>query len=195
MVMIQGANNPGNRAQVDEFGRVEAHAVSITESTDSAIRGETFNLNTGNITLTSDADTPLFYVKNDGEDRDIIVSRVFFTFLGSTGGTGDVNASVISNPTGGTVTTGSELDIFNFNFGSGNTISIDSNMGGTGATVTGGLTPIRFLFTGDTQRHLISFDSIILPRGASMVVMLEPPTGNTSMVVQAGLNMHLSEPG
>lgn len=194
MVMIQGANNPGNRAEVDNFGRIEAHAVSTSEQTDRAVIGETFNLNTGNITLTDALDTPIFFIKNDGEDRDLIVTRLFFTFGASAGGSGVINATVVRGPTGGSILTDTALDIFNFNFGSGNTISVDVNIGATGSTVTGGSSPFRFLFTGDNQRHLIGFDSIVLPRGASMAITLQPPTGNTSMIIQSGLNLYLAEP-
>lgn len=194
MGQITGSNNPGNTVEVDSLGRIQARAVSASEQADTAVRGETFNLNTGNVTLTDDTETPLFFIKNDGEDRDLIITRVFFTFLASTAGTGAVNATIVANPTGGSILTDTALEIFNFNVGSGNDLGLDVNIGATGSTVTGGTVPFRFLFTGDEQRQLISIDSIVVPRGSSVVITLTPPASNTSMVVQAGLNMFLAEP-
>lgn len=194
MTQITGSNNPGNTVKVDTLGRISARAVSASEQADTAVRGETFNLNTDNITLTDALDTPLFFIKNTGEDRDLIITRVFFTFLSSTGGSGEINASIVSNPTGGTILTDTELEIFNFNTGSGNSLSLDVNIGASGSTSTGGKVPFRFLFTGDNQRHLIPIDSIVVPRGSSVAITLKPPTANTSMIVQAGVNMFLAEP-
>lgn len=191
MVQIVGANNPGNAVHVDDEGKIQARAVSITEQSSKSLIGDTYNLNTGLLTLTDDAETPIFFFKNVSEDKPIVISRIFVTFLVSTGGTGEVIASVEKGVTGGTILTQTESLPQNFNFGSSRTPGTEFRVGATGVTFTGGIKVPEFLFTSDNQRHLVPFDSIVLPRGASMTFTLTPPTGNTSIVVEAGANFYI----
>lgn len=191
MTVIFGGNNPRNAAHVDENGRLSAFAVSLSEQQKASEQGENFNLNTDELTLTSDAETPLFYIKNTGEERGVKINRLFSTFLASTGGTGKVILNVYSNITGGTILTGDELPIYNFNFGSGKVLDVETRIGATGLTFSGGEKPITSLFPSDGIRQLTAFDHIILPRGASMLVTIVPPAGNTSMIAEAGCNLFL----
>lgn len=187
---IEGGNNPKNTAHVDENGRLAAFAVSLSEQQKAAEIGENFNVNTGQVTLMDANETPLFYVKNNGESLPLKVSRIFSTFLTSTGGAGNPMAlRVYSNITGGTILTATDLEIFNFNFGSGEVIDAIVKLGATGVTWSGGQMPIEMLFTSDDIRQLTQFDHIILPRGSSMLVTCVPPTGNTSLIVEAGCNL------
>lgn len=192
-MLIQGPNNPGNFAHVDDRGRLEVHAVGASEQSSSSNNGEAFNLNTKNITLTNATATPVFYLKNVGEERALIIPKIFFTTTTSVGGTGSVAAWIISNPTGGTIiSTDTLFNIYNFNFGSGNEIATEQRKGVTGSTVTGGEERISFLFPLSGRRDQIDFESIVLPRGSSMVFVVQPPTGNTSMTLQAGTNVYLN---
>lgn len=190
-MQIQGGNNPNNTAHVDDEGKIQARAVSISEQASKALIGETYNLNTGKFTVTDDNETVLFTFKNTAEDKPMIVTRVFVTFLGSTGGTGAVEASVESGVSGGTILDQPLAPIKNFNFGSSKTPNAEFRIGGTGLTFTGGEKVPEFLFTSDNQRHLVPFDAITLPRGASMTFTLTPPVGNTSMMVEAGANVYI----
>lgn len=194
MTQIEGGNNPSNRAHVDTNGRIEAHAVSISEQSDSALSGDAYNLNTGTFQLTSAAATAIFYIKNDSEERELIIPRVFVSFGVSTGGSGPVEASIMSGPTSGSIiTSGVSNPPQNFNFGSSRSLEITSLTGSTAlGDCTGGTTPVRFYFNSDNSRHLVGFDSIILPRGASFCFTVIPPAGNTSMDIQAGANIYLA---
>lgn len=191
MTVIFGGNNPRNAAHVDESGRLSAFAVSLTEQQKASEIGENFNVNTGEITLTDANETPLFYIKNDNEDRDLKISRLFSTFLSSTGGSGKVLLNIYSGITAGTILTASDLPIYNFNFGSGKVLNVTTKLGATGLTFSGGTKPIVSLFPSDNIRQLTQFDHIVLPRGSSMLVTCVPPVGNTSMVVLAGCNLFL----
>jgi len=193
MAIIKGGNNPNNALHVDSTGRAETKSVTLSEQGHEALDGDSYNINTGNLTLTSAAETPVFYLKNDSEGRDIVIPRVFVTFAASTGGSGEITGKVIYNPTSGTIiTAGTANPPANFNASSSKTLAVTSLTGATGQTVVGGTTPIQFLFPSDSSRHLVSFDTIILPRGASMVFTITPPSGNTSMVIQAGANVYLT---
>lgn len=191
-MFIDGANNPGNRAYVDNEGHVLARSKSISEQTDAAQKGQSFNFNTGTLTLTTDTESSLFYVKNN-EDQDIVISRVFVTMGPSTGGAGkNWSAKIVANPTGGTViSAGTDKAPQNFNFGSSQTLDSVAKVGGQAFTCTGGSVPVEFLFPSDAYRTQVPFESIVLPRGSSLCFSVTPPAGNTSVVIQAGLNAYL----
>ena len=190
MSNIKGGNNPGNLVHVDDDGKIQARAVSISEQAQKSLKGDAYNINTGLLTLTSDVETALFYFKNETEDDSIVVPRIFLTFL-SSDGTGELTSCVKKNITGGTVIVGTDLAPTNFNFGSSKLPGITLKNGGSVLTFTGGSLGPEFLFTSDNQRHLIGFEAIILPRGASMTLTVTPPTGNTSMVIEAGANFYI----
>lgn len=192
-MQIEGANESGSKVHVND-GSMETNAVTVSEQASKSITGDAYNINTGDITLTDAVETPLFYFKNDSEDNQIVVPRVFLTFLGSTGGAGGtVRAKITKGITGGTILTATDLAPSNFNFGKSKTPKTVLKIGATGLTFTGGTLGPEFLFTSDNQRHLISFEAITLPLGASMTVSITPPTSNTSMVVQVGANFYISE--
>ena len=190
-MQIEGANNPGNRAHVSDDGQLQALAVSITEQAQKSLKGDAYNINTGELTLTNDVETPLFYFRNETEDDAIVIPRVFLSFLVSTGGVGKVKACVKANVTGGTVISNTALPPTNFNFGSSKLPGASLTLGGTGITETGGTIGPEFLFTSDNQRATVAFEAIILPRGASMTLTFTPPAGNTSMIVEAGANFYI----
>lgn len=191
-MQIEGANESGSKVHVNN-GSMKTTAVTVSEQSSKSITGDAYNINTGDITLTDAVETPLFYFKNDSEDNQIIVPRVFITFLGSTGGPGGfVKAKITKGITGGTILTAADLSSTNFNFGKSKTPKTVLKIGATGLTFTGGSVGPDFLFTSDSQRHLITFEAITLPLGASMTFSLTPPAGNTSLVVQAGANFYIS---
>lgn len=191
MATIQGGNNPGNLVEVDDEGKIQARAVSLSEQASKSLVGDTYNINTGLLTLTDDAETPLFIIKNVSEENPMVITRFFITFLSSTGGSGKVEAEVKRGVDGGTLLDEPKLDLSNFNFGSSKDPGAELRIGGTDLTATGGSKSIEFLFTGDNQRHLIAFDAIILPRGASATFFFTPPSGNTSIEVEAGANIYI----
>lgn len=154
------------------------------------IEGDAYNINTGEITLTNDTETPVLYFKNNGE-RSFLVTALAIGLRDSTGGAGMATPKVIRNPTGGTIVSGAtNVDIVsNRNFGSNNTLTADIFKGATGNTVTGGTEHI-LIFQSDTSRLFASIDEV-LPKGASLGINITPPTGNTSMTVYAAVIGHL----
>ena len=195
MVTIVGGNNPGNRAHVDGKGRLSSTSTTINDQQAAAFEGDAYNLNTGEVTLTTDAETPLFYLKNTGETRTIKISRIFITALASTGGVGAFRTAVYYGASAGTILSAPELPLFNFNATSAKSLAVDARIGATGVTFTPMSTtaPIRSLYPAAGIRSLTAFDHIVLPQGGAVLFAVTPPTGNTSMTVLAGLNAYLSE--
>lgn len=188
---IEGANNPGNKVHVDSFGKIQARAVSISEQSQKSIKGDAYNINTGKITLTNDVETPLFYFKNDTEDDSLVIPRVFLTMLSSAGGTGEVQMCIYSGVSGGDIVSATEFFPTNFNFSSSRLPGATLRRGATGDTFTGGQLGPELLFPSDNFRNLTSFESIVLPRGASMLITVKAPAGNTSVVVASGCNAYI----
>ena len=191
MTQITGGDNPGNTAHVDDEGKLQTRSVTITEQASKSLVGDTYNLNTGLLTLTDDSETVLFHFKNIAEDKPMILTRIFITFLVSTGGSGKAIASLQRNITGGTILDQPLTEPGNFNFGSSKMPNSEFQIGATGLTFTGGIKVPEFLFTGDNQRHTVAFDAITLPRGASATFTFTPPAGNTSIEVEAGANVYI----
>lgn len=193
MATIQGANNPANRAHVDGQGRLKTRSTQLPEAIQAGIEENAFNLNTGNIVLTNTAESGLFYLRNGGEERDLIVSRLFFYTTESTGGSGQIDFRVVFNPTSGTLLTASDLTPSNLNAGSGKILSVTAKLGAQGLTVGGGTTPFRTLVPSTPATRVISLEpAIVLPRGSSMAFLVTPQTGNTNLTIQSGVNYYLA---
>lgn len=190
-MFILKSGSSGNTAEVDSKNRVQAFSTSQTESTARAIEGDSYNINTGTITLTSANASSLLYLKNT-DTVDWIVARVFYNAETSTGGSGGWLAEVDANPTGGTLLTGgTAFEPVNFNFGSAKTLTSTCLKGAEGDTATGGTQgAISTIVPSSGTRVLIPFDSVILKPGSSLSITITPPTGNTSMDIQVGVNLH-----
>jgi hypothetical protein len=193
-VTIEGSNNPKSELAVTQRGQAFTVGVVETEQQNAASDGLAFNINTDIITLTNDAETPIFYFKNVNESNQLKISRIFKSILQSTGGAGgSVAANIYKNITGGTILSSTELTIENFNFGSAFELNAEARIGGTGVTWTGTKTNINFLFPTDNIRVLTAFDHIIIQRGVSFLLTITPPAGNTSLDVLAGCNIFRQE--
>lgn len=190
-MFILKSGESGNTAKVDDQNRVQAYSISQTESTAKALTGDGYNINTGTITLTSANPSSLLYLQNT-DTVDWIVRRVFYNMSVSTGGSGDMLAEVVANPTGGTlISGGTDFEPANFNFGSVKQLVSECKRGAEGSTLTGGIQDaVSTLIPAAGTRILISFDSVILKPGSSLGVTITPPAGNTSLKIQVGVNVH-----
>lgn len=191
MTFILKSGSDGNTAKVDDDNRLHTFATSQSESTTKALTGHSFNINTGTINLTSANTSALMYLKNT-DAVDWTLSRVFYNAETSTGGSGGWLADVRANPTGGTLlSSGTAFNPFNFNFGSVKTLTSTCLKGAEASTATGGTSgAVSTIVPSSGTRVLIGFDSVILTPGSSMAIEITPPTGNTSMDIQVGVNLH-----
>lgn len=180
----------GDTAAVDSKNRLVTTAVIETGGVSAALEGDLYNVNTETINLTSANASSILYIKN-GNLVPWVVDRIFYNAGESTGGTGDFLAEVIANPTLGTlITAGTNITPHNLNFGSNKSLSATTKKGAEGSTVTDGVVRVSTIIPSAGTRVLISFDAIIMPAGSSLAVRITPQTGNTSMNIQAGINLH-----
>lgn len=186
--IIKDGTGAGNSARVDINKRLHTYTVSQSLQENQATDGKTFNVNTGFITLTSAAEAPILYIKNN-DTVSLRITQIGLNIGSSTGGSGNIRSKIIRNPTVGTIVSGaSNVDInINKNFGSNETLNVIAFKGTTGATLTDGIDGYYSLLGGANSSYVISTGDLLLPRGASLGIKITPPTGNTSMTMCAFL--------
>lgn len=188
MNFIEDGKGTGYSAQVDNNHRLQVKSISEGFNVEAAILGDNYNINTGPITLTSDNNSAVFYLKN-GEEKDFIITEIIAILGTSTGGSGDTVVKIIKNPTTGTIITNA-VDVDNTenrNFGSSKELA-ESHIckGVEGDTFTDG---VDFADTSRSGSTTVNFDAdvIILPKSSSIGVEIEPATGNTNQIVRVAV--------
>lgn len=182
----------GNVMDVDGNKRAHVQATITPEEWAANKNGDAYNINTGVITLTDAADTPILYLKNSN-DLSIHVSAIAVGVGPTTGGSGGIpKVTIIRNPTTGTIITSTPTDVdinSNRNYGSKNTLTdVVAYKGATGDTMTDGEDHIIF-FQTSSGRLFASIDEII-PKGSSIGIKFDPQASNTSQDVYCALVCH-----
>jgi hypothetical protein len=180
----------GKKAKVDSQNRLHTHSVTEGLVEHASSNGNSYNINTGTITLTSANESGLLYLKNNS-DSDIHIASIGYLMGNSTGGTGDINITVLRNPSLGTVVSDEVLVSINENknVGSSKELTADIYKGGEGKTITDG-TPLYYsLVAGSARGYVIATGTIVVPKGGAIGVQLTPQTGNTSMGVQVFMSV------
>ena len=151
--------------------------------------GESYTSATGKITITSDSESALYYIKNN-EDEDLVIDSFNVCLEATTGGSGNTIITVYRNPTGGTlISGGTNLPPLNKNFGSAASLLADSIMGAEGSTISGGGTLIEY-FASTPSRVLYKEGAMVLKKGNTFALAITPPTGNTSMGLCISVQMY-----
>lgn len=180
-------NGVGNatKAFVDDNHRLHTRSVAEPSQGEAAITGNSYNLNTGSITLTTANESALAYIKNNGE-RPIHIESVGYLIGNSTGGVGDLLVTLLRNPSSGSIiTNATPLDVnINKNFSSQKSLTVDAYKGVEGATFTSGEQAYFSLLPRSGNPYLINTGKIVLGKGASIGVKIRPQVGNTLMDMQ-----------
>jgi hypothetical protein len=185
---IQDGTGSNRKARVNENNRLFTESTVRSEREEEALLGEAYIVGSGFVTLTGTSTSAVLYFKNN-EDFDLVISRFLIGVKKSSGGTENfVTGIIYQNPTSMVSGTGNPLIINNVNFGSSNTVDSDSEIGQTGALLAGGS---AYLATVAPTENLTSeAASTILPKGSSIGVFITPPSGNISIEVSIGINLH-----
>lgn len=192
---IQDGTGTNYKLKVDEKNRIRTFSVTEDESANASIEGDSYNANTGVITLTTSNKSAVFYIKNNGDD-DLIIDTLFYLIGNSTGGTGDVLITVLRNPTTGTIIDNAvdmEMAGVNRNFGSSKTLTADFYKGDEGNTFTNGVKVIESIFNQSPTRSALSVGALVIPKGSSIGVDMTPATGNTNLDVEFAASIYLRE--
>lgn len=187
---LKDGTGSGYRAKVDNKNRLHTSATNTDARSAAIIRGEHFIANPGFMTLTTDGESAILYIKNNS-DRDILLKLFRLVAGPSTGGAGAGKIRIQVNPTGGTlITDETATAIINTNVGSTKSFDGIGYEGGEGKTVTGQAGTSELLTPG-AGNHYEADLLATLPKGGSIGVSYEPPTGNTSMEISLIVGLHL----
>lgn len=190
-MQIENGRN-GNVAKVDKAGRLHGYNITIDEDLQANQDGDAYSIETGLITLTNAVDTPVLFIKNN-DTKDLHIRTLTIGMGTPAGGTvtEPVIITIIQNPTVGTiVSNANDVNIIsNRNFGAKKTLTINAFQGVTGNTLTDGIDHLKILIPAFDQR--IGKIDEILPQGASIGFKIQPPTGNTSFLINFAVIAHV----
>ena len=178
--------------RIDAKGRQITRGFTESEGVYETSLGNSYNSNTGNITLTSASESAIAYLKN-AEPYDMVIASTFVITGTSTSGVGNAYVTIERNPTAGTIVSNATAGdvLTNRNFGSSNMITSLFYKGAEGYTLTGSDGDVLRSIMQATNRVAYEMGSIFLPRGSSIGVLFTPPASNTSMVVQVAFQFFL----
>ena len=180
----------GFLAKVDNTNKLQTRSSNVTSLEEASINGDAYSVSTGQITLTSDSSSAVYFFKNQ-EDVDVVLTRSIYGAGTSTGGANQVyTIQSHINATGIGSGTGNDMNQQNLRFGSGRVMTLsDSEIGAEGATITGGTALPTFQLATGVSSFITTF--IVIPKDVTLSVTVEPPSGNTSMTIEVILNLHL----
>ena len=191
-MFITDGTGRGYQGEVDSTNKFATRSVDQSFEAEASKNGDSYNINTGILTLTSANKSAVIYLKNN-ESRDLIITNLFYLIGNSTGGSGDVLITVLRNPTTGTIidnATDVEMNV-NRNFGSPKTLASNAYKGAEGYTFTNGTKVIESIFNQSAQRAALGVGTIILGKSNSIGIEMTPATGNTSLDVEFAIGCHL----
>lgn len=190
--LLNGRGNGKFAQSVTESGHAQTLAITEPISSLFTIEGKNFETNTGFITLTTDVETAVFYLKNRTNDYFSLFS-VKVGALDSTGAPGVAGVGHIHrNPNAGSLITGGteiEGSLWNRNFDSTVVPEIEVRSGGDGETISGGKTIVRPLYMNATSTY-IGAGIVIIGPGSSFAISVTPPAGNTSLDVYVDVDFY-----
>jgi len=191
MAILQDAAT-GKTARINLDNTLATHSISITEAEHASDLGQSYNINSGLVTLTTAGESGILYFKNN-EDVNVHIDSLAFILGPSTGGsaTDTTRVKVYSNPTTGTlISTALAADIVqNRNVGISTELASTSYKGAEGNTITNGALLADSLQSPGTI-STIDMD-ITVPKGKAIAISFEPNDSNTSMKVQAAFTCHI----
>jgi hypothetical protein len=169
--------------------RLFTHAITEAEAIHSTEKGDAYNINTGDINLTSSTASSVMYIKNN-ENQDLIIEALAVG-VGSAGTTTDVGTvTIIRNPTSVSYSTAVDMNE-NRNFGSSKTLTVDAYKGAEAATTTGGDSVIQFYMGSGTR--LFAPINLLLPKGSSMAVEIDTNTSSGTTRVYSAIVCYLKD--
>jgi hypothetical protein len=187
---IKDGTGTGNVARVDSENKLAVRAVQETEFEKAVLGGRAFNINTEFLTITSDTEHALLYIKNN-EDRPLIVAA---WFIGTDAGTNGANLGLVRtyfNPTGGTIISGgTDGTAVNRNGGNSRTLDADIKVGGQGFTFTGQDTPAVLYQTQTVSSRVFGNVFLVLPKGSSLVATYDP-NGAETINIYTGFQVYV----
>jgi len=192
MSIIEDGTGAGYKQKVNANNRAYVNAVTESEEVEGVHRGDAYNINTGEVSLTSTSASGVLYIQNN-ENEDLVITAVAVGV--SSGGTvnDSTRVQIVRNPTGGTLISDATSVDQNQgrNFGSSKTLTINAYKGAEGKTVTGG-NNIALLFMQAGSRLFASLN-FELTKGDSIAVTVDTNTSSGTTAIYAAAICHLKD--
>ena len=184
-------------AKIDAIGRLETHATTRSQAEAQARVGQAFVLNTKDVSIS--ATSAILYIKNNNATLNM---HATFLAMGvgipSDSFAGVMTVEVLRNPTGGTIISSSTTTPIkaNQNFGHSNVFSeIDSFVGASGSTVTGGTALSHFTQPASSVGGRLSAGlTWVMPPGATAGIIVIPNLTTGTIDVNVTVVGYLDEP-
>lgn len=192
MAVIESGGVTNHRMVVDSDGRAHVDAHTETAGIAHTRLGHSYNINTGDITLTNATKITALYIKNTGT-KDWVVDAVIYLTGNSTGGaaTSDFVYTAILNPTAGDIITNTNnVDTnTNRNAGSSNSLTGVAYVGAQGETAVSGGTNLFGTRLSGSGRTSVPIP-IVIPKSKSLAVDFTPKASNTSVTFQVAVSLY-----
>jgi hypothetical protein len=191
---IQDGTGSGKRVKVDSNNQIHTTSITRSNTQDATIKGNSYNINTGDIGLTSTTESAVLYFKSDespvnGETAFVVDAiAIGIDSLGTTSGMSKI--TVVKNPTAGTIVTNAVAVDMNENRNFGSSENLDSIIykGVEGDTFTNGTDIAQFYQSaGSRGFYTLDFD---LPKGSSIGVKIDTQTTAGTTNIYAALIGH-----
>jgi hypothetical protein len=186
---IKDGTGSGKVAKVDNNNQLHTFAVTETENQQSTRLGNSYNLNTGTIGLTSSTASGVMYFKNDeapvNGESSFVIDAIAIGIDNQGTQAGACNITIVRNPTGGTLISNAVAVDMNKNRNFGSSKELDSLVykGVEGDTLTGG-NDIALFYQNVGTRAYYSIDMEV-PKGSSIGIKIDTQTtaGTTNLYV------------
>lgn len=189
MATIDDGTGSGRKAGVTIANRVETFSVTRNSELLRTEEGDSYNIETPCITLTSTAKSGLLFVRNN-EPEDLVITG-FFNLFGNNSASGSrMLLHYEFNANSGTLvtTTSNTITPVNKRVGNPKTLDATALFGFEGATINTGLRAITSLsnFTGRNSL----FVEVVLPQGNSVAISCTPFVGTTNQEILAAVDCY-----
>ena len=189
--LIDGTGS-GNSAKVDKNKSLHTYTVSQTETQQGTDKGNSWNISTGNVTISGASG--LLYLRND-EDVDFIIDSIAVG-LGA-GTVSDIpEITLIKGVSTGTLVSAADVApiVQNRNFGSSKILKSTTHVykGVDGSTITNG-SDVALFYQGASSRLFASVD-FDLTRGTSAAIKIDPKLSSGTIKCYVAIIGHLKDP-
>lgn len=190
MAQLEDGTGTGNRAKIQD-NRVYVNALTLGNFENAVLNGNAYNVNTELLTITSNTEHALLYIKNN-ENTDIVLES---WFIGTDLGTNGVNLGIVRayfEPTGGTIISGgSSVDVINRKGGDSKLAKVTALSGGQGFTATGVGSPVLYQ-TQSVSSRVFGNIKLSLEAGKSIVITYVP-NGAETIGIYAGFQFYVNK--
>lgn len=186
---IGDGSGKGIEAKVGSDNRLWVEAISRSEQLQASSEGNSYQIGTGLMTLTSANESAVLLLVNN-EDRAMKITAVNATSSAMTGSSANVYLIKVYRK-GTALSAGVASAAGNNNFGSTKSLDATIETGGEAQTITDGVAAGGFYIPNDTFFHTEL--AWTLPKGSSMSITVTPGASNTSMPLSIVFEGHLEK--